>query len=73
VIILRDVEGLSMAEVAGSLGITVPAAKSRAHRARLFLRQRLAIFMSGATASIGAPSQDGHLRQPDVVEAHLES
>jgi RNA polymerase sigma-70 factor, ECF subfamily len=73
VIILRDVEGLSMAEVAGSLGITVAAAKSRAHRARLFLRQRLAIFMSGATASIGAPSQEGHLRRPDVIEAHLES
>ena len=62
VIILRDVEGMSVAEVAGALGITVAAAKSRAHRARLFLRQRLAIFMSGATASIGAPSQEGHLR-----------
>ena len=73
VIILRDVEGLAMAEVADSLGITVSAAKSRAHRARLFLRQRLAIFMSGATVSIGAPSQEGHLRQPDVIEAHLES
>jgi RNA polymerase sigma-70 factor (ECF subfamily) len=73
VTILREVEGLSMAEVAGPLGITVAAAKSRAHRARLFLRQRLAIFMSGATASIGAPSQEGHLRQPDVIDAHLES
>jgi RNA polymerase sigma-70 factor (ECF subfamily) len=66
VIILRDVEGVSMAEVAGSLGITVASAKSRAHRARLFLRQRLAVFMSGATASIGAPSQEGHLRQPRI-------
>jgi len=73
VIILRDVEGLSIAEVAGSLGITVSATKTRVHRARLFLRQRLAIFMSGATASIGAPSQEGHLRQPDVIEAHLQS
>ncbi len=73
VVVLHDVEGFSMAEVAGSLGITVANAKSRAHRGRLFLRQRLAIFMSGATASIGAPSQDGHLRQPDVIEADLES
>jgi RNA polymerase sigma-70 factor, ECF subfamily len=72
-VVLHDVEGLSMAEVAGSLGITTGAAKSRAHRARLFLRQRLAIFMSGGTASIGAPSQQGHLRQPDVIEAHRES
>jgi Sigma-70, region 4 len=69
VIILRDVQGVSMAEVAGSLGITVAAAKSGAHRARLFLRQRLAIFMSGATTSIGAPSQERYLRQPDVIEA----
>ncbi len=73
VIVLHDAEGVSMAEVAGSLGITVAAAKSRAHRARLFLRQRLALFMSGATASIGAPSQEGRQRQPDVIEAHLES
>jgi len=56
VIILHDVEGLSMAEVAGSLAITVAAAKSRAHRARLFLRSRLANFMSDATASTDAPS-----------------
>jgi len=71
-IILRDVEELSLAEVAGSLGITVSAAKTRVHRARLFLRKRLAIFMSGVTASIGAPSQEAHLRR-HVIEAHLES
>ena len=39
VIVLHDVEGLSMAEVAGSVGITKAAAKSRTHRARLFLRK----------------------------------
>src|SRR5262249_43436543 len=44
VIILHHVEGLSMAEVADSLDITVPTAKSRAHRARLFLREFLAGF-----------------------------
>ena len=44
VIILHDVEGLSMAEVADCLDVTVPTAKSRAHRARLLLRQRLAGF-----------------------------
>jgi RNA polymerase sigma-70 factor, ECF subfamily len=48
VIILHDVEGLSMAEVADCLNITVPTAKGRAHRGRLFLRQRLAVFMSSA-------------------------
>ena len=45
VIVLHDVEGLSLAEVAGSVGITQAAVKSRVHRARLFLRKRLAIFM----------------------------
>ena len=48
VIVLRDVEGLSMAEVADALGITIPTAKTRAHRARLFLRKRLSIFMAGS-------------------------
>ena len=52
VIILHDVEGLSMAEVADCLNITVPTAKARAHRARLFLRQRLAGFMSGAASGL---------------------
>jgi RNA polymerase sigma-70 factor (ECF subfamily) len=45
VIVLHDVEGVSMAEVAGAAGITEAAAKSRVHRARLFLRKRLAMFM----------------------------
>ena len=48
VIVLHDVEGLSMAEVADCLEITVSTAKARTHRARLLLRQRLAGFMSGA-------------------------
>ena len=52
VTILHDVEGLSMAEVADCLNITVPTAKARAHRTRLLLRQRLAGFMSGATAGV---------------------
>jgi len=65
VIVLHDVEGWSMAEVSGSLGITVATAKTRAHRARLFLRKRLAIFMSGATASTVAPSKEQPCRSYD--------
>ncbi len=45
-IVLRDVEGLSMAEVADALGITVGTAKTRTHRARLLLRKRLSTFMT---------------------------
>ena len=52
VIVLHDVEDLSMAEVAACRDITVSKAKARAHRARLFLRQRLAGFMSGETCGV---------------------
>jgi RNA polymerase sigma-70 factor, ECF subfamily len=52
VMVLYDVEGLSMAEVADVLGITVPTAKTRAHRARLLLRKRLSAFMASAGASV---------------------
>ncbi len=41
VILLHDVEGLPNEEVAGVLGLTVAAVKSRVHRARLFLRKKL--------------------------------
>ncbi len=42
VLVLRDVEGLSAAEVAEVLGISVDAVKSRLHRARLSVRDTLA-------------------------------
>jgi RNA polymerase sigma-70 factor, ECF subfamily len=41
-VILRDVEGLSVAEVAATLGLSVANAKTRVHRARLVLRSHLA-------------------------------
>jgi RNA polymerase sigma-70 factor (ECF subfamily) len=41
-VVLRDVEGLSNAEVAEALGISVGAAKSRIHRARMQIRDALA-------------------------------
>ena len=44
VFLLRDVEGLSTEKVSGILELTVPAVKSRLHRARLFLRKRLANY-----------------------------
>jgi RNA polymerase sigma-70 factor, ECF subfamily len=48
VVLLRDVEGLTLAEAAAAMGITVANAKSRLHRARLFLRKRLAGVMADA-------------------------
>src|SRR5262245_6951992 len=44
VIVLREVEGLSIPEVADALGIPVGPAQSHAHRARRFLRTRLSVF-----------------------------
>ena len=41
VFLLRDVEGLSTEKVSEILDLTVPAVKSRLHRARLFLRKKL--------------------------------
>lgn len=43
--VLKDLEGLKIEEVAESLDITVPAAKARVRRARLFLRDRLGNYM----------------------------
>jgi RNA polymerase sigma-70 factor (ECF subfamily) len=41
VFVMRDIEEQSNSEVAGRLQLTVPAVKSRLHRARLQLRDRL--------------------------------
>ncbi|MBM4383791.1 MAG: sigma-70 family RNA polymerase sigma factor [Deltaproteobacteria bacterium] len=41
VVLLRDIEDLSTEEAARALGITIPALKTRLHRARLALRERL--------------------------------
>ena len=41
VLVLRDVEGLSNEEVAEAVGDSVPAVKSRIHRARMALREEL--------------------------------
>ncbi|HSI97700.1 MAG TPA: sigma-70 family RNA polymerase sigma factor [Gaiellaceae bacterium] len=40
-VVLRDLAGLSNAEVAAALGIGIAAAKSRVHRGRMQLRDRL--------------------------------
>jgi RNA polymerase sigma-70 factor (ECF subfamily) len=51
VFVLSDVEGLSNEETAQILGLTVPAVKSRLHRARLYLREQLGRYLQeGKTA-----------------------
>jgi RNA polymerase sigma-70 factor (ECF subfamily) len=44
-LILHDIEGLSNPDIAEALGISLPAVKSRVHRSRLFLRQRLTDYL----------------------------
>ena len=44
VVVLRDIEGLATQDVAEILGATGLAVKSRLHRARLALRERLAAY-----------------------------
>jgi RNA polymerase sigma-70 factor (ECF subfamily) len=48
---MRDIDGLSNAEVADVLGISVPAVKSRLHRSRLHLRNRLSRIFRDRKAS----------------------
>ena len=51
VLVLRDIEGFSAEETAEALKLTVPAVKSRLHRARVFVRRELAgYFRDHATA-----------------------
>ena len=42
VLTLQEIEGLSVAEVAEALGLSTGAVKTRAHRGRLMLREKLA-------------------------------
>ncbi|HEC22560.1 MAG TPA: sigma-70 family RNA polymerase sigma factor, partial [Chloroflexi bacterium] len=46
VFVLRDIEGLSTAETGEVLNLSIPAVKSRLHRARLFLRERLSEYFA---------------------------
>lgn len=51
VIVLRDVEGLSAPEVAEVMGLSVEAVKSRLHRARTAVRERIA-------PALGPPAEE---------------
>jgi RNA polymerase sigma-70 factor (ECF subfamily) len=50
VYVLADVEGLPNQEIADLLGLSVPAVKSRLHRARLRMRDALAPHFEGGMA-----------------------
>jgi RNA polymerase sigma-70 factor, ECF subfamily len=46
--VLRDVGGMSDADIAETIGVTIAGTKSRVHRSRLFVRQRLSEYFRAA-------------------------
>ena len=58
VLLLRDVEGLTAPEVAAVLGVRVEAVKSRLHRARATVRQRLQPLLEGPSEAAGPGCPD---------------
>jgi RNA polymerase sigma-70 factor (ECF subfamily) len=70
VLVLRDAEGLTAPEVAEVLGVTTQAVKSRLHRARLSVRERVAPLLDIESDLPAAPGTC-----PDVLvmfSQHLE-
>ncbi len=51
VFVLRDIEGLSTAETAETLGLTEANVKVRLHRARLMLREKLSDYFATSLAA----------------------
>ena len=50
-LVMHDVEGMPNPDIAETLGISLPAVKSRVHRSRLFVRKKLAEYLGDAPAS----------------------
>jgi RNA polymerase sigma-70 factor (ECF subfamily) len=77
VLVLRDVEGLSAAEVGEVMGLSVEAVKSRLHRARMTVRERVApvLALPGAGPPAGpAPAcQDVVLMFSRRLEGEIDS
>jgi len=55
-LVMHDVEGLSNPDIAETLGISLPAVKSRVHRSRLFVRKRLAEYLQDGQPKASAPN-----------------
>ena len=69
VLLLRDVEGLSAAEVSEAVGVSVEAVKSRLHRARVAVREKVAPLLSGEPES---PLTEACPEVVSLFSRHLE-
>ncbi len=60
IFLLKDVQGLSNEEIGDVVNMSVPAVKSRLHRARLFLREKLQEYIEqpATGANANGPSGD---------------
>jgi RNA polymerase sigma-70 factor (ECF subfamily) len=47
-LVMHDVQGMPNPDIAETLGISLPAVKSRVHRSRLFVRKKLATYLASA-------------------------
>ena len=72
VMILRDIEGLTAPEVAAVTGASVDAIKSRLHRARAVVRQRLGVALGDATPARAPDCPDVLTAFSKQMEGELE-
>ena len=72
VFVLRDMEGLSMAQTAEALGLSLTAVKARSFRARLELRERLSKYFRKAEEVPDVEPHSG-LAEPAELERRNRS
>jgi RNA polymerase sigma-70 factor, ECF subfamily len=71
VFVLRDIEGLSTAEVAEALSLTETNVKVRLHRARLVLREQLTAYFAASADVVRHNDGDGKHHQEAYARAML--
>jgi RNA polymerase sigma-70 factor (ECF subfamily) len=71
VLVLRDVEGLSANEVAEVMGLTVQAVKTRLHRARLAVRDRVAPHLEAGADAARAAGAEAAVEGPGCADVAL--
>jgi RNA polymerase sigma-70 factor, ECF subfamily len=72
VFVLRDIEGLSTAQTAEALGLSLTAVKARSFRARLQLRERLSRYFKKPEESVGVDRYSS-FAEPAEVERRKRS